>query len=82
MARNTLFVDAGIADVSGTSIEYFTSKYPGITLQDFTNYDLNSVLLPTCSVAWNDAYPSINEYGTYLQTSSLPAVGEIGRAHV
>ena len=78
MARNTLFVDAGIADVSGTSIEYFTSKYPGITLQDFTNYDLNSVLLPTCSVAWNDAYPSINEYGTYLQTSSLPAVGDGG----
>jgi hypothetical protein len=78
VARNTLFVDTGAANVSGISIEEFNNKYPGITIQDFENYDLNSVLLPTCSTPWNNGYPSINEYGSNLQTANLPATSGTG----
>jgi hypothetical protein len=78
VARNTLFVDTGAANVSGISIQQFNDKYPGVTIQDFENYDLNSVLLPTCPIPWNDAYPSINEYGSKLQTANLPSSSGTG----
>jgi len=75
VATNALFVDTGAANVSGISIEQFNNKYPGIIIQDFENYDLNSVLIPPCPTPWDEGYPSINEYGTLLQTANLPAVG-------
>ena len=78
MLFRSLFVDVGTAAVSGTSIYEFTKKYPGVTIQDFSNYDLNTVKIPTCSVAWDEGYPTFNEYGTYVQTSNVPSTTDAG----
>lgn len=75
-AKEMFFLDPGIANVSGLTIAEFSDKYPNITINDIDQPDLNTVVL--ASYFWDTAYPSSQEYGTYLQTVNLPSVGQGG----